>query len=261
MSSRLPMRWRGCFSLRSFGWGMVTLLAIAVSLSGATSAGAATATTPDTVGTGRFEKIVRTFLEQQTQTTQQGATADFTRVAIQVGTLDSRVQLAPCNRIEPYLPSGARVWGRTMVGLRCSEGARWNILIPATVSVWGLAAVAAGPLATGTILGAHDVQMQEVELSRERSAIVRVVQALEGRTLARSFAAGQPILENALRTTPVLAAGDPVRLRISGPGFEIAAQGVALAPAGEGQPVRIRTEQGKVISGVAREGRIVDVKL
>ena len=30
---------------------------------------------------------------------------------VSVGTLDSRLRLAPCSRVEPYLPAGSRLWG------------------------------------------------------------------------------------------------------------------------------------------------------
>ena len=45
------------------------------------------------------------------------------RVEIEPGRLDPRLRLAPCERIEPYLPPGARAWGRSRVGLRCVQGA------------------------------------------------------------------------------------------------------------------------------------------
>ena len=44
------------------------------------------------------------------------------RVEIEPGRLDPRLRLAPCERIEPYLPPGARAWGRSRVGLRCVQG-------------------------------------------------------------------------------------------------------------------------------------------
>lgn len=245
----------------------VNLLLAMGCVAGAASAFAATpAGAPPPLLPGRpvqpaHEKEIHAFLRQQPQLQADGNDQGFTRVDIRVGALDSRIQLTPCSRMEPYLPSGVRLWGRTMIGVRCTEGGRWNVLIPVTVSVWGRAMVAAGPLAAGTVLGVQDAREQEVELSRERMPVVRTSQALEGHTLVRNINAGQPVLENMLKVTPVLAAGDAVRLRISGPGFAIAAQGVALAPAGDGQTVRIRTEQGKVLSGTAREGRIVDVAL
>ena len=41
------------------------------------------------------------------------------RVQALPGALDPRLNLAPCTRVEPYLPAGVPPWGRTRVGLRC----------------------------------------------------------------------------------------------------------------------------------------------
>ena len=41
------------------------------------------------------------------------------RVDVRVGQLDPRLQLQSCARIEPYLPPGTRLWGRTSIGVRC----------------------------------------------------------------------------------------------------------------------------------------------
>ena len=67
------------------------------------------------------------------------------RMEVSVGTLDSRLRLAPCARVEPYLPAGARLWGRTRLGLRCVDGpTRWNVFLPITVKAFGPAWVLAG---------------------------------------------------------------------------------------------------------------------
>jgi flagella basal body P-ring formation protein FlgA len=79
--------------------------------------------------------------------------------------------------------------------------------------------------------------------------------------LTRAVAPGQALRVDMVRARSVVQAGDPVRLRIVGAGFAISAAGHALVSAGEGQPVRVRTELGKVLTGVAREGRQVDVAL
>ena len=50
------------------------------------------------------------------------------RVGVSLGQLDPRMRLAPCDRVKAYLPSGAQLWGRTRVGLRCEQGSvRWNV--------------------------------------------------------------------------------------------------------------------------------------
>ena len=82
-----------------------------------------------------------------------------------------------------------------------------------------------------------------------------------GRTLARPLAAGEPLHGTDLRMRQWFAAGESVRLVVAGSGWHISGDGQALAPGLEGQAVRVRTESGRVISGVAVGERLVEVAL
>lgn len=204
------------------------------------------------------ENALRSYVSQQVAA---AGGAQVSRFEVKLGSLNPQTALAPCARTEPFIPAGGRLWGRGSLGLRCAEGAHWSVLLPLTVTVWGPALVAATPLAAGSVLGPQDVAEQEVELTREPGAPVRDPQQLVGRTLSRAVSAGQPIRADMHRLTTVVQAGDPVRLHLAGPGFSITAGGQALGTAGAGQSVRVRTDLGKILTGVAREGRRVDVTL
>ena len=96
------------------------------------------------------------------------------RVVIEAGKLDPRLRLAPCERIEPYLPPGARAWGRTRVGLRCVQGpSPWNVYLPVTVKVFAPAWVAVAALPAGTVLQAQALQEAEVDWAAAASAARR----------------------------------------------------------------------------------------
>jgi flagella basal body P-ring formation protein FlgA len=41
------------------------------------------------------------------------------RTEVEVGSLDSRLRLAPCEKVEAFMPPGSRLWGRSRIGLRC----------------------------------------------------------------------------------------------------------------------------------------------
>ena len=183
------------------------------------------------------------------------------RVEILVGQLDERLQLAPCARVEPYIPPGTRLWGRARVGLKCLEGAAWNVYLPIEVKVFGLALVASRPLAYGQAAGADDVRLEEVELTRESVAPLSDPAAVEGKTVTRSIVAGQVLRADYFRVPPAVGAGDNVRLVFSGAGFSVTASGRALNAAQEGQSVRVQTEFGRVVQGIARAGRMVEMHL
>ncbi|MBL0424862.1 flagellar basal body P-ring formation chaperone FlgA [Ramlibacter alkalitolerans] len=201
------------------------------------------------------EAALRAFVSQQA-----AGNAQASRFEVQVGSVDTSA-LAACRRTEAFLPPGARVWGRTSVGVRCAEGAAWTVLVPVTVRAWGPALVAATPLATGSTPSPDDVREQEVELTREPPGLLRDLSLVQGRTLVRPLAPGQTLRPEQFRAPVVVQAGDPVRLRIAGAGFAVSAAGQALGAAAEGQPVRVRSELGKILTGVARAGRVVDVAL
>lgn len=174
-----------------------------------------------------------------------------TRVEVVVGTLDSRLRLATCARIEPYLPPSTRLWGRARIGLRCLEGAaRWNVYVPITVQVWGPALVAAALLPAGSVIGPADLASAEIDLADDASPAATDRASLVGRTLARAVKPGQGIRQADLRTRQWFAAGETVQVRASGPGFSVASEGQALGHGIEGQPVRVRIEGGRTVSAM-----------
>jgi flagella basal body P-ring formation protein FlgA len=176
--------------------------------------------------------------------------AGVTRVAIDVGQLNPRLRLAPCARIEPYLPANARLWGKTRIGLRCTEGpSRWNVYLPVQVRVFAKALVAATPLAAGRVIDSTDMVTGEVDLAEEGSPAVVDMRVAAGRTLARALHAGQSVRESHLKTRQWFAAGDTVKVIALGPGFSVAGEGQALTPGMEGQPARVKTESGRVLTG------------
>jgi flagella basal body P-ring formation protein FlgA len=180
------------------------------------------------------------------------------RIEAVAGPLDSRLRLAPCARIQPYLPAGASPWGKTRVALRCLEGAvAWQVQLPVTVHVWAPAAVPAAPLPAGARLEGTELQVLESDWAAAPGKPFASVDELIGRVLVRPLAAGSPLRATDLRPRQWFAQGDTVQILARGRGFAISAEGQALAPGLEGHPVRVRTEAGRVVTAlpVAR-GRV-----
>lgn len=184
------------------------------------------------------------------------------RVEVELGRLDSRLRLAPCGRIEPYLPAGSRPWGRTRVGLRCTDGtARWNVFLPVTVRVLAPAPVLREPLPAGTELQPDHFTEGEVDWAESPDAPVTDAQALVGQRLAHALPAGRALRSADLRRREWFAAGDRVRVLALGPGYSVSTEGQALSRGLDGQSVRVRTEGGRIVSGVAVAERQVELPL
>ena len=183
------------------------------------------------------------------------------RVEISVGALDDRMRLAPCAAVEPFVPAGARLWGKTMLGMRCKTGATWSVLVPVHIKVFAQALVAAGPLQAGQPVSEADVRVDEVDLTRENGPVLTDPSQIGDSILARPVGAGQAMRREFIKPRPVINQGDPVKLVYSGPGFSVSGSGKALTAAGEGQSVRIQLESGKVLSGTVRGGKQVELGL
>jgi flagella basal body P-ring formation protein FlgA len=199
------------------------------------------------------ERILRIYLDRETS----GLPG---RVEVSIGQVDERLKLAPCADTEPFIPTGARLWGRSMLGVRCKAGATWSVLVPVHVRVFAPVLVAAQGLQMGQPVTESDLRMEEIDLTREAPGLMTDPTQLGDSVLARPVLAGQPIRRDQLRPRPVIAQGDSVKLVYRGPGFSVSGSGRALNAAAAGQQVRVQTESGRNLSGTARAGRIVEMQ-
>lgn len=185
-----------------------------------------------------------------------------TRIAVEIGALDARLRLAPCQQIQPYLPPGMAVWGKSRIGLRCTDGvARWNVTLPVRVAVFGRAVVANGPLPAGVNLSQEQLALADIDIASEPGAVFTDPAQLIGRTLARPLGASEAVRVPVLKSRQWFAAGETVQVRAVGEGFAVASEAQALSAGIEGQDVRVKFESGRIASGRAVGERRVDVLL
>lgn len=182
------------------------------------------------------------------------------RVEIVVGTLDPRTRPAPCTRVVPFVPSGTKLWGRATIGLKCEDGAPWSAYLPVQISVHAPALVAARSLSAGQALHESDFRLEEVDLTREPPGLVGDAGLIANMVLSRPLAGGQAVRREHLRARPVVVSGDPVRVVVAGAGFSVSTDAKALAAATDGETVRVQTASGRVLTGVARPGRTVEIR-
>jgi flagella basal body P-ring formation protein FlgA len=184
------------------------------------------------------------------------------RIEVVVGQLDPRLRLAPCERIEPYLPPGVRLWGKSRIGLRCKEGrTAWNVYLPIVVKVWGRALVVPAGAAAGSVIADADLAEAEVDLAEEFTAAIVDRQAVVGRTLAQTLRPGQALRQAHIKSRQWFAAGETVKVIAAGDGFALESSGQAITNGIEGQPARVRTDGGRIVTGVATGERRLELTL
>ncbi|WP_423393202.1 flagellar basal body P-ring formation chaperone FlgA [Burkholderia sp. LMG 21824] len=169
--------------------------------------------------------------------------------------------LAACTTLEPFMPTGARLWGRTTVGVRCAGERPWTVYLQAKVTVQATYYVAARQIAPGEPLSAADLVARDGDLTVLPLAVVTdPAQAIGATALAR-ISAGLPLRQDMLKSAASVSAGQTVRVVAAGPGFTISAEGSALANAAPGQSVRVRMAAGQIVTAIVKDAGTVEIPL
>ena len=190
----------------------------------------------------------------------QGSTG--LRPEVVFGELDSRLRLAPCTQVEPFLPQNTRLWGRSRIGLRCTDGqARWSVFLPITVRAWGPAWVVRQPLHPGSTLTSEHAELAEIDWAEGVAPVIARAEDWVGHEALRGLMPGQVLREGMVRPPQLFAAGSQVKVLVDGGGFQLTATGKAMGHGFAGQNVRVRLDNGRIVTGTALDGQRVQLGL
>jgi flagella basal body P-ring formation protein FlgA len=194
-------------------------------------------------------------VEQYLKTQAAGLPGD---VKVSVSPLDQRINLAPCPAPEAFQQPGARAWGKTTVGVRCTAPA-WTIYVQAQVSVMTDYVAASVPLAQGQPIEPGQLVLLKGDIATMPNGILTDIAQAVGRSPLVSLPSGAPLRSDTLKSRPVVQQGQAVRLVGIGANFSVASEAKAIGNAADGQVVQVRTASGTVVSGTARTGGVVEV--
>ncbi|RQR28673.1 flagellar basal body P-ring formation protein FlgA [Burkholderia sp. Bp9143] len=169
--------------------------------------------------------------------------------------------LAACTTLEPFLPTGARLWGRTTVGVRCAGERPWTVYLQAKVAVQATYYVAARQIVPGEPLTAADLVARDGDLTVLPLAVITDPAQAVGATALARISAGLPLRQDMLKSAASVSAGQTVRVVAAGPGFTISAEGSALANAAPGQSVRVRMAAGQIVTAIVKDAGTVEIPL
>ncbi|CAN0624004.1 flagella basal body P-ring formation protein FlgA [Burkholderia multivorans] len=200
-----------------------------------------------------IRRAATTFLQQQTAGLP-GKTTVSVAAAFPRG-------LAACTTLEPFLPTGARLWGRTTVGVRCAGERPWTIYLQAKVSVTATYYVAARQIAPGEALTAADLVARDGDLTVLPLAVITDPSQAVGATALARVAAGLPLRQDMLKSAASVSIGQTVRVVAAGPGFTISTEGSVMNNAAPGQQVRVRMAAGQIVTAIVKDAGTVEIPL
>jgi flagella basal body P-ring formation protein FlgA len=173
--------------------------------------------------------------------------------------IDSRTQLPDCAELEGFLSPGARLWGKTQVGLRCVGPQSWTIYVSVDVRIAGNAVYPLRVIRRGQVIGATDVELRSTVLTQHSPDVVLRLEDVAGKTAQLDLAPGNPIRQHWLSDTLVVKQGKRVRMISKGAGFSVSMEGVALEHGAAGKVVRVKVGSGRIVQGIVRGPGLVEV--
>ncbi len=167
--------------------------------------------------------------------------------------------LPACDAAEPFLPNGARLWGRVSVGVRCNAEQSWTRYVPAYVAVVANYYVATRPISAGETLATTDFTLREGDLTALPRNVITNASQLGGAIAVNRIASGAPLRLELLRGAIVVHSGQNVKVITQGAGFVASTEGRAMANAAVGASVQVKTQNGRLVSGIARQDGAVEL--
>jgi flagella basal body P-ring formation protein FlgA len=208
-----------------------------------------------------LQSLARQWVQEAVVTSRPAGAANL-RMEVQVGAMDSRLKLAPCGSVEAYLPAGARLWGKSRVGVRCVDGmSRWNVTLPVTVKAMGNAWVVKGHVLAGAVLSEADVVESKVDWAEDLNPVLSERSSWVGFVATRMLTTGQTLRQDMVKAAQVFQAGAQVRVLAQGHGFQVSGDAQALSAGVVGQVARVKMENGRVASGMVLETHTVKIDL
>ncbi|TCV90734.1 flagellar basal body P-ring formation chaperone FlgA [Sulfurirhabdus autotrophica] len=182
------------------------------------------------------------------------------KVETSIGTIDPRLQLPQCLKLEAFNISGGRLWGNSTVGIRCEQPSSWSIYVPVNVKVTGEVVVSARPLSRGATIGPDDLTRQNADLTQLPSSVITQPEQAIGKTVTSSVPAGNILRIEMLRAPIAVKQGQIVKIITKGSGFTVSSEGKALSSASADQIISVRTSSGQIISGTVTPEGTVEVQ-
>lgn len=198
-----------------------------------------------------------------TQFLTQNTSGYPTPPRIQVGTIDPRLRLAPCDTVlTPFFPPGARAIGNVTVGVRCAGAKPWTLYVEASIRLYQDVVVLARALPRGTLITTPDVRLEERDIGALLSGFMTDPSEAVGMQAKRSLTAGSALNSNVIAPPKLVRRGQRVTLLAQGKGIEVRSEGKALTDGAKGERIRVKNlSSNRIVQGIVSADGLIMISM
>lgn len=191
---------------------------------------------------------------------EQSKTENF---EIHVSNLDPRLKLSQCDTpLEAFLPPGAKLYGKTTAGVRCTGSQPWKIFVPVKLTLYEDVLAVSRTIVKGETLAPADLTVVSQEVGYASQTHFRDLRQVVGFIAKRAIPAGKILTAHMVQAPRLVRAGQEVILLAITPQIEVRMKGKALSDGAKGDVIHVRNLRSKrVVQGVVTHSGIVEVNM
>ena len=200
---------------------------------------------------GKFESIDAIKAAAHAFLSSQGDIPNQANTTVRIGNLDTRLTLPSCGvPLAAFLPPGAKIQGKTTIGVRCQTPRPWTLYVPANVITVVRVLVASGSLRRGHIITAADISQQTRDSNLLNRAYLSDSAAVIGKVLKKNLSR-KALFTSALLSDPqIIDKGQHVDLQAGSAGLKVSATAIALQGGAVGEKIRVKNlASNKIVEG------------
>ncbi|TDR81457.1 flagellar basal body P-ring formation chaperone FlgA [Paludibacterium purpuratum] len=197
-------------------------------------------------------------LEQLARSYVKGELSQRPQATFRLGKLDRRLAVPAC--VDPQIAwsDGAEPSGNTFLDIYClSPG--WRLRLPVSISDAAMGLILTRPVRAGDMLGPDDIRQVPLPDSSMARDILADPAQVVGQSMTSGAAAGIWLRSFMVRPPFVVKMNQRVKVVVSGDGFSVEAEGVAIANGRAGDVVPVRMPNGQLLRGVAGQDGVVSL--
>jgi flagella basal body P-ring formation protein FlgA len=191
-----------------------------------------------------IRKNIDVFMVQHMQSLAQRYD-DSVTMDYKIGALDNRTLMSDCgSNLAIELRDGNTI-GRTNVKVSCESTSPWARYVPLTINLYRPVVTAAAPLSRGTNIGAHQLRLRRVNISKLNGSYFSDINEVVGMQNKRSLRADAILLASQLTPPLLVKRGDAVILSARSGALVVKIGAIALRDGHAGEQITVRNKQSK----------------
>jgi flagella basal body P-ring formation protein FlgA len=182
---------------------------------------------------------------------------------ISLNELNEKIKIENCGEAQWQIPQGTQLRGRAALVAKCRINGETALFYQSVdVRIHATMVVMAKPLKFNEQADADAFRIEERDITYlQPGELVSRADELIGMQSRRGLAAGLIVKKDMFEVQPAIRAGDNVKVFINGQGFRLSTEAVALQAAHTGQQIRVKTVQGKILTGAVSAQQTVELRL